>query len=374
MNLFLRIDAAALAYQMNVAEAPAAVTWKEFDEFLTQWRKKQIKETEDSWIEEQGKKVGRLYIEVYRESFDAALRRYAELLEKAENVMIESKRPAEFVRAKSLFALLKCLTSKLGRVGEQDKLLNEERFESLLKRFASFAGCTTTTAYQELRKKESVLLTTLVRGWGPDIGELIRVLQPFQSSLLRGIESQAAKELYRQVCAEAVPKFTKQVLERFREEDYTNRVIANRPECHGAINILLDVSGPLWKDDRGRALAFFRTESRNPVVRDNIFELLHWIDLILKDENRFNNLPMVKSLLKDEEIVNVLWSALTSTPLGPRPVSWLRDLPKRLEDLGTTVTLPDWWNRTLETLGLSGEVPLEDANPNSGTPQEEQAP
>ncbi|MGA3171982.1 MAG: hypothetical protein ABSE62_13325, partial [Chthoniobacteraceae bacterium] len=330
--------------------------------------------TADSWIEEHAKKVGRPYLEVYRESFDATLRRYAESLENTENVMVESERPVEFARAESLFALLECLTSKLGRVGEQDKLLNEERFESLLNQFASFAGLTTTTAYQELRKKEGILLTTLVRGWGPDIGELIRVLQPFQPSLRRGMDSQAAKELYRQLCAEAVPKFTNQVLERFREEDYTNRVIAKRPECYGAINILLDVNGPLWKDDRGQALAFFRTESRNSMVRDNIFELLHWIDLILKDENRFNDLAAVKSLLKDEEIVNVLWSALTSTPLGRRPVAWLKDLPKRLEDLGTTVTLPDWWNRTLETLGLSGEVAPEDADPSSGTPPEEQAP
>lgn len=359
INPWFGIDAAALAYQMNVAEAPHAVTWKEFDSFLARWGEKPTVETADTWISEQARRVGRLYIEVYRESFDASLQRYVESRQSAESVLVAAERPTEFAKAETIFTLVKCLTSQLGLIGETDKRFDAERFGILLKQFASLPHRTATATYETFRTNETALLMALVREWTPDIGPLVRVLQPFHPSLFYEIETPDVKVLHRQLCAEALPKFARQILEQFRESDFVSHIIDHRKQGYEAVNILLNVNGPLWKESRRPALDFFRSESRNPVVRENIFKLLHWMDHRLQKESQGDETTDVKNLLKDAEIVNVLWMALTSIQLSPRPIAWLKDLPKRLQELGTTVVLPAWWNEPIETPGIREEAPPE---------------
>jgi predicted 3-demethylubiquinone-9 3-methyltransferase (glyoxalase superfamily) len=361
ISVWSGFDSTALAYQMNVAEAPHAVTWKEFDAFLVQWAEKPTVATANAWFLEHAKKVGRLYLEVYRESIDAAIRRYGEALQSAENVMVNAERPAEFVKAESVFALVECLTSQLGRVEESDKHFDAQRFGALLKQFASHADRTTTATYESFRAKEAALLMALVRAWAPDSGPLVRVLQPFYPRMMRDMESSAAKFLHKQLCAEVLPKFARQVLGRFRETGFASHIIHNRQEGDEALTVLLNVNGPLWKDARMESLNFFRSESRNDVVRENVFELLHWMDNKLREESQVEEAKSLKALLSDAEIVTALWGALTSTRLSPRAVAWLREFPGRLAELGTTVALPDWWNETLATLGLLKEAsPAED--------------
>ena len=42
---FMGLDPEGVAYQVNVAEAPAAVTWKEFEAFLARWQPQQVTAT-----------------------------------------------------------------------------------------------------------------------------------------------------------------------------------------------------------------------------------------------------------------------------------------------------------------------------------------
>jgi len=362
ISIFSGLDSTGLAYQMNVAEAPHAVTWKEFDSLLSKWREKEVAENADSWITEHATCIRRPYADVYRECFDAALQEYKASLTRAQSVMVETAQPAELRKAESLFSLLECLTSQLGRVEKPDRFLDEGRFESLLKQFAAFAGKAPTAVDQVLRDRESALLVALASKWGPALGPLIKVLQPFQRSYLREIDNQAGVALYKQICAQVLPEFAGQVLDRFHEEDFAKQALANQPECYGAINIILNVNGPLWKDNRDQALKFFRDESQNFTVRENIFELLHWFTLILRERTRFENLPIVEELLRDQEIVRVWWETLISSPLGRRPVLWLEDLPTQLRTLGTTVDLPNWWGQMLAGRGspFEGDSPVEE--------------
>ena len=70
--------AEALAHGMDIAEAPHAVTWKEFDLFTAAWRQSQTASTAQAWMAQHSAKVERSELEVYREVFAAALQRYSE--------------------------------------------------------------------------------------------------------------------------------------------------------------------------------------------------------------------------------------------------------------------------------------------------------
>ncbi|HEV2455360.1 MAG TPA: P-loop NTPase fold protein [Verrucomicrobiae bacterium] len=61
-----------LIYQMNVAESPHAVTWKEFEEFIERWNGHQAPATITAWIEQHSRCVMRSTEEIYHEILLAA--------------------------------------------------------------------------------------------------------------------------------------------------------------------------------------------------------------------------------------------------------------------------------------------------------------
>ena len=370
-----------LAYQMNIAEEPKAVTGLEFQGFLELWRQDPRCGSADGWICSHAVKVGRSYTEVFHALFAAALERYSHSLQSAEKVLDAEARPVGFSESDSDLSLLECLTDELGHTGEPERRFDAEQFGSIFKQFLSLADSAATAEQQAFRQKEDALLMKLVQTWSGKIDSLIRILHPFQPEILRDAEGREAKLLHQRLCSEALPVFGKQLIPRFRESGFVAQTLENRREGSNAIVILRDVNGALWGNNREAAINFFRSEAQNDVVRENIFELLHWMVCELQKENEIDKKEDLKSLLQDKEIAPVLWDSLTSNELSPRAVRWLEEFPRHMRKLGNPLTLPDWWDETLAASKLQksamqtdGSYPvqendpvMEDATPEDGT-------
>ena len=352
----LGFDATNLAYQMHLAENPKAVTGLEFQCFLRQWLQDPKSDSADGWISNHAATVGRLYAEVFSAIFDATLKCYEPILQGAERVLDAEARPVGYSVAESVLYLLECLSDGLGRTGEPERRIDARQFGSMLEQFLSLGNSAATAQQQEFRQKEEALLMKVVQTWRGMIDPLIQVLHPFRSGFLRHVEGREAKSLHRRLCAEALPAFGKQLTPRFREAGFVKQTVDDRKKGLNAIEILRDVSGPMWGNDREAALDLFRSEAQNDVVRENIFELFHWMNCELESENESNKKP-VQAFLQDKDVAPVLWDSLTSKVLSPRAVRWLETLPQQMQELGNPLVIPKWWDKQLSASKLTKAPP-----------------
>lgn len=135
---WLGLNGQGVAYQVNLAEAPAAVTWKEFDSFLQVWERNERKETARNWIASHARLGGRTESDVYREVLNAAIQRYAKALHQADNVFVESNKPPLVAQANSLLALLRTLVFDLGNITETEKLIGKPELDLIVENGRAF--------------------------------------------------------------------------------------------------------------------------------------------------------------------------------------------------------------------------------------------
>ena len=163
------IDEDKLLYQLRIAEAPAAVTRKEFDDFLAEWELRRTVDAVDSWIINHSETVERSYQDVYGELFDATIKARQTLLTRAVEVIDEGRMNPELNKAETLLAALECLTFELGALDSTNKRLGEVQFEQVFKAMTCQIGMTFSQVYKDIREKEKAFIFRLVRDWLQDV-------------------------------------------------------------------------------------------------------------------------------------------------------------------------------------------------------------
>ncbi len=357
MELARRLDAWAgvdedkLLYQLRIAEAPAAVTSKEFDDFVAKWELRRNVDAVDSWIKNHSETVERSYQDVYGEVFDATIKARQKLLTRVVEVIAEDGMNPMLNKAKSLFAALECLVFELGRLDSPDKRLGEEQFEQVFKAMTYHIGMTFSQVYNDLRTKEKAFLLRLARNWLHDVTPLIIALKPLSDSFGIHRGNKLIEDLCVQLSNIVIPRYAKQILARFYEQEFIFHVFqgaGGRPEIG---LILLDAKGPLWGGLREEVLKVLVDANKDFNVHQNAYEMLRWFDYKLEKEASFGDGQAIQVLLKDDVVRSAIWAAAISHPLNPQAIGYLRGLPDRLQKIGALVELPEWWKRTVEEFG-----------------------
>jgi len=341
------LDEQGVAYQVNVAEAPAAVTWKEFDSFIVVWKQNQVSETAKAWIAEHGRRVERNELDVYRELLNAAVQRYAQALHQADNAFTEDEKPALVAQAASLFVLLNSLVFDLGHLGEATMKIGDAELEILVEKWARFAGASLPVHAKFWPRNEAFILK-LFEQWSPDVTPLIRILSPYAGIRLRHFDGESAGELHKKLCAVALPKFARQVIAKFHEDGFVRRLIQKEEDTFDARSIIWDSRGPIWGQHRSEIFQILGKASSSRAVQANAYELLHWF-VLMREGNAPGNRKSMEDLFSDQGLVDAVWNAASATPLAPRAVYRLRALPKILQQLGMKCEPPPWWQEIVAT-------------------------
>lgn len=362
LDAWTGIDEERMLYQLRIAEAPAAVTWKEFDDFVASWDCQRSAETVNRWIKAHCDAVGRNYQDVYTELFEATVKARQAVLSQAAGVLTEGGLDPMLSKAETLLTVLECLTFELGQLDKADKRLGEAQFELAFGAMTSHLGWTFTNAYKALREREKTYILRLVKEWSPDVTPLIRVLKPFADAFEHHGEGKEALEVRNQLCDIVVPKYARQLIERFREEGFIATIHGRGEGTYVARHLVLDVAGPLWGALREAALEVLASAMIDLHVHQNAHEMLRWFDYILREETGSGDAQAVERWLRDDCLRTALWTAAMSHPLNHRAMGQLSTLPGRLAERGLSVALPEWWTRTMGELGL-GTKDLPSASP-----------
>lgn len=360
INLFGGLHGESVTYQVNIAETPAAVTWKEFDEFLSRWELSQVTDMVKAWIDLHVQRTEKSNVEVYGELLSAAIRRYAQILHQADNVFTEGEKRGFITQANSIFALLKSLVFDLGQLAETKKQIGDAELELLVKTFASFAGASSMPVHAQFWLKNQEFILDLFEQWRLDLMPLIRILNPYTGILTRDFDGASARELHKKLCAVALPNFARELVQNFREAGFVKRLIQKQEDTFAASCMVSDVTSPFWDQFRSEILQVLTEAASNRAVQENAYQFLYWFILLQKGRLTTDPPPLEK-VLSNQSLASAIWNAATATPLAPGAVYQLLELPKILQRFGVRCELPSWWQQTLAAITA----------PNSATPATE---
>jgi hypothetical protein len=347
-------DEKSLSYQMNIAEAPAAVTWKEFDEFLEAWRGARTPEAADKWISDHARLFGRQYNDVYRELLDAAVRARQSALGKAADTIANADANPDLQKANDLMDVLRCLAIDLGKLDQKEKRLNDQDLKQCLEALMYYVGWTANDTYRSMRQREKALLVDMARSWEHDLSAWLNALKPFSGFMEHEFRGKEAKAVYDELLALIMPKFALMLLDGLRSSGFVDSVYSRSTEQSFEIRgVLLDVNGPLWKGLRAECLSMLRTGISDAAVQQNSYAMFYWCNYLLRKEAGFDEAAKMTELMKDDEIRNALWAAATSQPLSFRATASIRELPEALKNQGIALDPPEWWEPVLAEGGLT---------------------
>jgi hypothetical protein len=339
------------SYQMNIAEAPHAVTRKEFKEFCAAWEIESSAKGAKAWIASHAIKVERQSIEVYRELLDSVLDCYLTKLGQRENVQLEEERQPILKQAQALSAMLECLVFELGQLDTPDKKLRPEELEILFEAVARNLQ-SSALATDNFCQRNEELLMQIIRRWQGDVSPLVDAILPYGHWGSRRYDGPNAQALHRRLSAAILPRLAAQVIGGLRESGYVHRIWTQSKEMLQIRCLFLAHDGPLWKDARKELLEAVKAVGSNRIVQENVYELLHWFYYGLTEKAGTGDAASLKKLFEDKELLDGLWAAATAKTLSPHATITLNNFVLSLKAVGISLTIPAWWDAAIKQIAL----------------------
>ena len=334
-----------LMYQMRLAEAPAAVTLKEYDGFFSSLGEKANAQVFDSWISVHADNVGRTCQEVYSALFEITIHARKDFLGRAADSINKEGMLQALAQAATLLRVLEVLTFDLRKIVERDYQLNAGDFKLVLSCFEEYVHFTNNQEDKDARLKESDFLRCFVQNWKGSVLPLVEIIEPF-SARRHNLEGKEKEALYKMLSEIVITPFAAEILERLCEQGFVSYVRKTFP----VQVVVLDEDGPLWRGSREEVLKILRTAASDMSVYQNAYEILSWFDYVLRKEPEAgSDAQRVIKILTDPEIAQAVWDAGTIRPLNPRAIGSIKSFPDNCKKFcKIDLELPHWWTRILE--------------------------
>jgi hypothetical protein len=354
--------------QFNIAEAPASVTQREFDAFLSRWETDQTKKTAEEWIEHHAQQLEHHKSDVYRELLALVVRRYADVLHKADRVFLDGQTSASLCKVDTLFALLECLVFEVARAVR----INDTELELIVETFVRMAGAT-LPVHAQFKERNMAFLPKFFEQWESDVLPLVRILGPYSGSKLDIFDAkQSTRQLHKRLCDVVLPKLACQIIASFEHEGFVKRLLNKEAGYPDALTLISDPTSPFWRQYLSETLQMLAKAGTILSVQENTYEFLSWLVTIGGKDGP----KPINSLLSDKQIFEALWKAATASPLAPHAVYQLHACGRfesTLLQLGIKCEFPPYWQKTLSTFTIPAQAPATPpaSAPNPAAPEEE---
>ena len=354
ISLWFGGGAEAQVYQMNIAEFPHGVTWKEFNEFVAAWNRAPSSGTADQWIGAHSATVERPPKDVYQELLCAALDRYPKILRSADSVRREADRPPLLEEAKTLVAIVECLLLDMAPIGPPDNRVGPAQLEKLFDSFTTILKSSPAPTNEFCTRNEA-LLHRIIERWQGDVTSLVDVILPYgQHWSSARFDGTNARALHDRLSNAVLPKLALQAIAGLRQAGYVQQRVWTQDTGNFQVRcVFLTPDSPLWCSARNDLLAVLQEAGTNQAIQENAYELLYWFEHLLRERGATGDATNVKNLLSQKPILDGIWSAATARPLSPRTAAGLNQFVLRLGTIGANLVLPAWWDDAIKRSGCN---------------------
>ncbi|MCK4564990.1 MAG: hypothetical protein KAU94_10000 [Verrucomicrobia bacterium] len=317
-------------YHFKIAEGPAAVTWKEFDEFVEAWNKDSTSDALNSWVAIHAQKIQRSNNDVSRELFEAAINKRQAFMNTCINAYESADAQANIEQTDLYLEIMNCMTSDLSGA----EWFGSEQFEKVVKAFDQYVDFTNTEVYLTYREKERqffyALLDRLPDEFMPYYKVLFEMVQhPFK---------RATSKFFDQALSILQERLSLQIISQFHKRNFIKNLMDRNDGCFHTKLILFDPKGPVWAKHREAALNELKTAEQRPELRSNAVDLFMWMD---SEQMEGDSFP--RKLTTDIDVIKAWFDALITEQLEPRIIGSMRKTFAYLDPEGTVFEYPGWW-------------------------------
>lgn len=350
INAWHGINFETLFYQFHLAEAPYAVTWKEFDSFVEKiGHDYSLGSKAVAWIKKHGEDVCQSLGKVYSELLSAAIGRRAEHQSRAADAMPGKEMNAELDQADRLLRIIEMLMFKCDAFDGQPWVIEPEHLTLLFDQVRQYFGWRRTSKYRAARKKESALLTKLFEHDASAIEPWIKIVGISQWEGSHADHGPEWKKLITKFRKELKERCSRWIIEQFPSRaEFVQQVIRHEEHGHRYCGLFLERTGPIWTIHRKMLLRAIRPDPDNPTLQNNAYDTLSWLQYLI--ENGGDEGKAATNVLSDTDFALQLWRAAVAAPLNPRAVGSLRTVHEYLLSIGVSCKTPPWWIRIVKGL------------------------
>ena len=350
LNAWRGLNLETLFYQFRLAESPDAVTWKEFDSFVSQRGSGSDSGSRAAaWITSHSEEVGQSEGQVYSELLSAAIRRRAEHLSSAADAMPGKEMNAELDQAARMLQLIEFLMFRCERSDGHSYAIEPFHLTLLFEQVGQFFGWRRTPKYRAARREEKMLLTRIFK-LDPDAIEpwidIIGIRQWEGRHEDRGSEWKNLIVAFRRELKERCSRWL--IRQIPKQHEFLQHVVQHEKHGHRYRELFFDRSGPIWTRHRKLLLRSLRSNPSNTILQNNAYELLTWLKYLIK--NGGGDGEAAKGILSNADFALQLWRACVVAPLNPRAVGSLREAHEYLVSVGIPAKIPMWWKQIVGDL------------------------
>jgi hypothetical protein len=335
----------AAEYQIKLSEIPGAVTWKEYDQFISQWKSSPTFDKVNEWISGHSSKNGFLEKDVYTALLTAIIMRRNGSLDAISDEKLKSGVKERIKNADELLTLIEQFVFYCGRFNPE--IANYDILKSILASLMKNKGLS-TKEYEQLKKREESFLIKLTEEWTWDVAPLIKFLKPYNRSPFR--EETQNELLHDKLRKKVIPIFAKQVLDRFKMSNYYNWLWQEEEYNINARRMFLQVDGPIWKGLRKQAITILSKANSNAEIQINACEILARFDYMFRKESGFEETKAAERLITNKDICKALWNAAMISPLNAYFLVAMSHIQDKAKTLGIELKAPPWFKHDLEEL------------------------
>jgi len=339
-------DDQELKYNAFLTEQPAAVTWKEYEEFYKLWRSDPKIEAVKKWIKKHASARQDLPNRVFIELFEASVQfRLTHLQKAADSLMLEELKDSA-AEAENVLTLLEMLSFDLGGFVNDPPILNSKHFKQILDMVQKWVHFMNDEAYRKMRAKEKEFLFRIAKGSAVDPAALLECLSPWRSSPGFGLGADEFKMIRDELISIIAPRVANHLIQKLRTGEIET-MITQKPKRSAEIYVLFRMDGPMWRGrSRKEFLEISQTAPAEHIVQRNLIEFILMLSDEVKQKTVFAETDQLQALLNDQEILDAAWTGALANPLNPRMFGSFIEVRRILEKAaGRSLKVPSWWER-----------------------------
>jgi hypothetical protein len=342
IDLWLGSTVDVVMYQASIAEAPHAVTWKEFDGLLNKWATDSTSYFLSQWIAEHARAQNASEGAVASELTAASLDRYLSELKAADEAFVAKEKSIHRQQATVAFDLLKAMVLEVGDQIESLKSREWLPLESVIENLAALADTVQLVHRAHWPRTESLLMG-LVKEWPASLDLLLPAVRKIDPRAYGRVDGKGKKEMGSKLNAIIDKRLAAEMAARFKEAGFVENVVYRRDKQTEIRGLFLDINGPLWTTQRKTVLAILRTAKANPSVQENAYAFLDWLRYLFEKKEGLQDEARARSLASNPDVMQAIWKSATARPFQDRHAYRLRKLPDLAKELGVDLALPTWW-------------------------------
>lgn len=337
-----------LQYQFYIAEVPCAVTWREFDCFISSLGSRPTTEKATQWIEKHARDGGQHKNQVFSETFEAALVFRVKSLGKAADETSARLMNKQLVQAANMLALIEILID-LSRKPKTEFILENKHIAKLFDQISQYFHWRRTPAYRSARKQEKKLVEKLFYAQPKSIDPWFDIIGLNESHHLNEDRSDEWKTLIATLRSDLRNRCARWMIQQMSlQREFMRHVIQHETRGYSYQQLFLDLSGPVWTKQRKLLLKTLKSKDPEQILQNNAYRLLSW--LVYRANQEESTSESAKAVLTQADFSALLWKACVSNPLNPRAVGSLRETYDFLSAAGNECKTPVWWDRIVKDL------------------------